>query len=75
MEYRQLGKTPISISRIGFGGGPAGGYDYGRVDEGEWKYAVQAALDSGVNFFDVANVYGLGRVERIALAGFGRTTA
>ncbi len=65
MEYRQLGKTPLSISRIGFGGGPAGGHDYGPVDEAEWKSAVHAALDSGVNFFDVANVYGLGRVEEL----------
>jgi aryl-alcohol dehydrogenase-like predicted oxidoreductase len=65
MEYRQLGKTPLSISRIGFGGGPAGGYDYGPVDEAEWKLAVHAALDRGVNFFDVANVYGLGRVEEL----------
>jgi aryl-alcohol dehydrogenase-like predicted oxidoreductase len=71
MEYRQLGKTPISISRIGFGGGPAGGYDYGRVDEGEWNYAVQAALDSGVNLFDVANVYGLGRVEKLLSQALG----
>ncbi len=71
MEYRQLGKTPISISRIGFGGGPAGGYDYGPVDEGEWKSAVHAALDSGVNLFDVANVYGLGRVEELLSQALG----
>ena len=71
MEYRRLGKTPISISRIGFGGGPAGGYDYGPVDEGEWRSAVHAALDSGINFFDVANVYGLGRVEELLSLALG----
>lgn len=65
MEYRQLGDTHLSISRIGFGGGPAGGYDYGPVDEVEWKSAVHDALDNGINFFDVANVYGLGRVEEL----------
>lgn len=65
MEYRQLGQTPISISRIGFGCGPASGYDYGPVDETEWKSAVHAALDSGINFFDVADVYGLGRAEEL----------
>jgi aryl-alcohol dehydrogenase-like predicted oxidoreductase len=71
MEYRQLGKTPLSISRIGFGGGPAGGHDYGPVDEEEWKSAVLAALDNGVNFFDVANVYGLGRVEELLSQALG----
>jgi aryl-alcohol dehydrogenase-like predicted oxidoreductase len=71
MEYRQLGKTSLSISRIGFGGGPAGGHDYGQVDEEEWKFAVLAALDNGVNFFDVANVYGLGRVEELLSQALG----
>jgi aryl-alcohol dehydrogenase-like predicted oxidoreductase len=71
MEYRQLGKTPLSISRIGFGGGPAGGRDYGPVDEEEWRSAVRSALDHGVNFFDVANVYGLGRVEELLSQGLG----
>jgi aryl-alcohol dehydrogenase-like predicted oxidoreductase len=71
MEYRQLGNTPVSISRIGFGGGPAGGHDYGPVDEEEWKSAVHAALDRGINFFDVANVYGLGRVEELLSQALG----
>src|ERR1700733_11437075 len=71
MEYRQLGKTSISISRIGFGGGPAGGHDYGPVDEEEWKSAVRAAVDSGINLFDVANVYGLGRVEELLSQALG----
>jgi aryl-alcohol dehydrogenase-like predicted oxidoreductase len=71
MEYRQLGETPVSISRIGFGGGPAGGHDYGPVDEMEWKSAVHTALDAGVNFFDVANVYGLGRVEELLSRALG----
>lgn len=71
MEYRQLGKTSIAISRIGFGGGPAGGHDYGPVDEAEWKCAVQVALDNGVNFFDVAEVYGFGRVETLLSQALG----
>jgi len=71
MEYRQLGQTTISISRIGFGGGPASGHDYGPVDEVEWKAAVRAALDAGINFFDVANVYGLGHVEELLSQALG----
>jgi len=71
MEYRQLGDTALSISRLGFGGGPAGGYDYGPVDGEEWKSTVHLALERGVNFFDVANVYGLGRVEELLSEALG----
>ena len=71
MEYRQLGQTPISISRIGFGCGPASGYDCGPVNEAGWKSAVRVALDNGVNFFDVADVYGLGRVEELLSEALG----
>lgn len=65
MEYATLGKAGPSISRIGFGCGPAGGYDYGPVDEAEWCAAVRLAIERGVNFFDVADVYGFGRAEEL----------
>ena len=39
----------------------------GQSDEKEWKSAVCGALENRVNFFDVANVYGLGREEEILL--------
>jgi aryl-alcohol dehydrogenase-like predicted oxidoreductase len=65
VEYRHLGKTGHPISRIGFGCGPASGYDYGPVDEAEWCAAVRFAVEHGVNFFDVADVYGFGRAEEL----------
>lgn len=71
MEFRKLGKTDLCISRIGFGCGPAGGHDYGPVDEAEWSAAVGLALENGVNFFDVADVYGLGRVEELLSKALG----
>lgn len=71
MEYRRLGRTKISVSRIAFGCGAASGYDYGPVDEAEWTAAVKAALDRGVNFFDVAAVYGLGRAEELLSRALG----
>ncbi|HTW22672.1 MAG TPA: aldo/keto reductase [Candidatus Baltobacteraceae bacterium] len=71
MEYRHLGKTSLSISRIGFGCGPASGYDYGPVDEAEWRAAVSLAFDRGVNFFDVADVYGFGRAEEMLAEALG----
>jgi aryl-alcohol dehydrogenase-like predicted oxidoreductase len=71
MEYRLLGETQLSISRIGFGCGPASGYDYGPVDTSEWSAAVRLAVDRGVNFFDVADVYGFGRAEELLAQALG----
>jgi aryl-alcohol dehydrogenase-like predicted oxidoreductase len=71
MEYRRLGETQLSISRIGFGCGPASGYDYGPVDTAEWSAAVGVAVDRGVNFFDVADVYGFGRAEELLAQALG----
>jgi aryl-alcohol dehydrogenase-like predicted oxidoreductase len=71
MEYRLFGETQLSISRIGFGCGPASGYDYGPVDQAEWSAAVRLALDRGVNFFDVADVYGFGRAEELLAHALG----
>ena len=41
------------------------------MDESSWIDAVQAALDCGVNFFDVAEVYGFGRVEELLSRALG----
>ena len=71
MEYQRLGQTPVVVSRIGFGCGPASGYDYGPVDEAEWRAAVRLAVDQGVNFFDVADVYGFGRAEEMLAEALG----
>ncbi|HDQ44106.1 MAG TPA: aldo/keto reductase [bacterium] len=77
---RQLGRSGIEVSALGMGcwaiGGPfwEGGtpLGWGEVDDDESIRAIHAALDSGVNFFDTANVYGAGHSERVlgrALAG------
>ena len=71
MEYRQLGENSYFDFADWFRGRSCRRIDYGPVDEAEWKFAVQAALDSGINFFDVANVYGLGRVEELLSQALG----
>lgn len=71
MEFAHLGNTSIQISRIGFGCGPASGYDYGPVDASTWGAAVRVALDRGVNFFDVADVYGFGAAEELLAEALG----
>lgn len=51
------------VSRICFGCEPLGGADWGEVEIAAIADAVARALELGVNFFDVADVYGLGLSE------------
>ena len=51
MQRRRIGSLEVTVVGIGcdnFGG---------RVDEARTREVVNAALDSGVNFFDTADVY------------------
>jgi aryl-alcohol dehydrogenase-like predicted oxidoreductase len=64
MKYRQLGRTPWKVSEIGFGAWAIGGA-WGNVDDTESLAALRQAIDSGVNFIDTADVYGMGRSERL----------
>ena len=57
MLYRQLGKTDLRVSEIGFGASPLGGV-YHDFDPAEGERAVHAAIDQGINFFDVSPYYG-----------------
>src|SRR5260370_11681670 len=58
MEFSKIGATDCAISRLGFGCAAASNYDYGPLDEAAWIDAVKAAVDAGINFLDVAGVYG-----------------
>jgi myo-inositol catabolism protein IolS len=71
MEYARLGPRGCLISQIGFGCAPVSGYDYGVVDESAWKETVRASLDHGIDFFDVADVYGFGRAEELLSHALG----
>jgi aryl-alcohol dehydrogenase-like predicted oxidoreductase len=64
MQYQQLGRTDLTVSRIGFGAWAIGG-DWGSVDDEQSMAAMHAAIDAGVNFIDTADVYGDGRSERL----------
>lgn len=63
MEYINIKNSDLKVSRICMGGCPMGGYGWGNVQESCLIDAVHAALDSGVNFFDTAETYGLGQSE------------
>ena len=64
MQYRKLGRTGWKVSEISFGAWAIGG-TWGDVNDNESLEALNIALDSGVNFFDTADVYGDGRSERL----------
>ncbi|HUV96966.1 MAG TPA: aldo/keto reductase [Acidobacteriaceae bacterium] len=57
MQYNLLGKTGLQVSRLSFGASSLGGV-FHPVDETEAIAAVHAALDCGINYFDVAPAYG-----------------
>src|SRR5690348_4750629 len=64
MEYRALGRTGWNVSTVSFGAWAIGG-SWGQVDDQESLEALDAAIDCGVNFIDTADVYGMGRSERL----------
>lgn len=57
MDYNILGKTGLKVSRLSFGASSLGGV-FRPVEEGDAVRAVHAALDCGINYFDVAPAYG-----------------
>lgn len=65
MNYRLFDHTGVEVSEIGLGTWQLGGADWGEVDEARALDTLRAASQGGVNFFDTADVYGLGRSEEI----------
>ena len=62
MQYRTIGKTGLRVSEIGFGCGNNAVLMVKAPHEDQVK-AVRHALDMGINFFDTAFAYGLGKSE------------
>ncbi|MDZ4828262.1 MAG: aldo/keto reductase [Actinomycetota bacterium] len=56
MRYRRFGQTDLVVSEVGFGTWTLVSDWWGKVDDP--KAMIAAALDSGINFFDTAPVYG-----------------
>lgn len=67
MERIPLGSTDISISPLGVGtwqwGGRMWGYGTGEYSDADLGAGFREAVQSGLNFFDTAEVYGRGRSE------------
>lgn len=65
LKKRRLGKSGIEISEVGFGLWAAGGNAWGPTNDQDILDAVDFALDAGVNFYDTADVYGMGHSEEL----------
>jgi aryl-alcohol dehydrogenase-like predicted oxidoreductase len=64
MKTRRLGTTDLRVSELGLGCQSLGGGLYHRDDQ-EALSTVDAAIDAGVNFFDVSDHHSLGGAETI----------
>lgn len=62
MKFRQLGKTGMQVSVVAYGVSPLGDV-FGTTDEAEGQRAVHTAIEQGINYFDVAPLYGLTLAE------------
>ena len=69
MEYTRLGNTGMKVSRICLGcmgfGNKENWIHKWVLDEENSRPVIKKALEMGINFFDTANVYSLGKSEEI----------
>jgi aryl-alcohol dehydrogenase-like predicted oxidoreductase len=69
METRQLGKSNLNITPVGYGAWAIGGggwqFAWGAQDDNDSVAAIHRALERGVNWIDTAAVYGLGHSEEV----------
>ncbi|WP_265456835.1 aldo/keto reductase [Enterococcus sp. HY326] len=69
MEYTKLGNTGLDVSKICLGamsfGDPVNWFHKWVLEEDASRPIIKGALDLGINFFDTANVYSIGRSEEI----------
>ncbi|MFT3845583.1 MAG: aldo/keto reductase [Lacibacter sp.] len=82
MNYRKFGSTDLTVSEIGFGAWAIGGaamigntaIGWGNADDSISAKAIHAAIDAGINFFDTADIYGLGHSEELIGKECGRNS-
>jgi aryl-alcohol dehydrogenase-like predicted oxidoreductase len=69
MEYIKLGNTGLDVSPIAIGamtyGEPDRGHPVWSLGEEGSRPLIKRALETGINFFDTANMYSLGSSEEI----------
>jgi len=75
---RQLGKSDLNLTPIGFGAWAIGGgdwqYAWGPQEDRKSIEAIHRALEAGINWIDTAAVYGLGHSEEVVATALKSTT-
>ncbi|MBZ0275439.1 MAG: aldo/keto reductase [Anaerolineae bacterium] len=61
MEYRRVGKSGLKVSAISLGAWLTFGSK--RVEQEAAKACIRTAIENGVNFIDVADMYSVGQAE------------
>lgn len=64
MEYREIGKTGMTVSALSFGASSLGGV-FHAIKEAEAVEAVFTAIEGGINFIDVSPYYGHYKAETV----------
>ena len=62
MEFRNLGKSGLRVSELSYGSWVTFSF---QLDKAKAKKTMKHAYDSGINFFDNAEVYASGESEKI----------
>ena len=73
MKYRNLGRTNLSVSEVGYGAWGISGAQWIGAEDEESLRSLKAARDVGVNFFDTALAYGDGHSEALIAQAFGKS--
>ena len=71
LEQVKLGTQGLTVSRLGLGCMGMSEF-YGEADDAENLRVFEAALDAGLNFFDTADMYGVGKNEVLVGKALGR---
>ncbi len=70
LSVREIGRTGLRVTRLGFGGAPLAGL-FESVREEDARATLSAAWNAGIRYFDTAPFYGHGRGE-VRLGAFLR---
>ncbi|GAB4541092.1 MAG: aldo/keto reductase family protein [Anaerolineae bacterium] len=62
MQYRRLGDAGIKVSAVSLGGWI--NFGEGKVEAETARRVVETAYEQGINYFDLADIYGVGQAEK-----------
>src|SRR5690348_12056905 len=65
LKTRTLGKSGIEVTEMGLGLWAVGGDQWGATDDKDSLDTIDFSLDAGINFYDTADVYGMGHSEEL----------